>query len=150
MVPVNATPTDYDPRYLGGIQFFNERDFFEAHEVWEGLWMECAGPERRFYQGLIQAAVALFHFSNGNLRGAIKLYHSSRGYLERFGPSWLGLNVGAFLEQMARCFADVLAAPNPDPSLRPQEDRMPIITLDPAPAQWPDPAEFITDEEGEE
>ncbi len=59
---------DYDARYLGGVRFFNEGDFFEAHEVWEDLWLNTAGPERRFYQGLIQAAVALYHFGNGNLR----------------------------------------------------------------------------------
>src|SRR5262245_54282863 len=61
---MDATTTDYDARYLAGIQLFNHRDFFEAHEVWEDLWQECAGPERRFYQGLIQAAVGLLHFSN--------------------------------------------------------------------------------------
>src|SRR5947209_4264322 len=41
------TAAEYDPRYLGGILFFNMRDFFEAHEVWESIWLDCAGPERR-------------------------------------------------------------------------------------------------------
>src|SRR5262245_57419384 len=58
--------TAYDPRYLAGVLFFNRRDFFEAHEVWEDLWQECTGPERKFVQALIQAAVALYHFGNGN------------------------------------------------------------------------------------
>src|SRR5436190_22156974 len=100
---------DYEPRYLGGILFFNEEDFFEAHEVWEGLWMECAGPERGFYQGLIQSAVALYHFGNGNLRGAVKLYHSSRDYLGRYGEAYLGLDLVDFRAQMDRCFAEALA-----------------------------------------
>ena len=65
-----AAPTaDYDPRYLAGILFFNTRDFFEAHDVWEELWADCRGPEQRFYQGLIQAAVGLFHYGGGNVRG---------------------------------------------------------------------------------
>src|SRR5437588_755419 len=64
----------YDPRYLAGVLFFNERDFFEAHEVWEDLWSESHGNERRFYQGLIQAAVGLFHFSGGNLGGTARLF----------------------------------------------------------------------------
>src|SRR4051794_6508369 len=46
----------YDPRYLAGILFFNRGDFFEAHEAWESLWMDTAGPDKTFYQGLIQAA----------------------------------------------------------------------------------------------
>ena len=37
----------YDPRYLAGILFFNEGDYFEAHEVWEDLWAESHGDERR-------------------------------------------------------------------------------------------------------
>src|SRR5713226_7225627 len=97
---MDASSDAYDPRYLAGIQFFNQRDFFEAHEVWEDLWQECAGPVRRFYQGLIQTAVALFHFGNSNLRGATKLFQSSRDYMRPFGSVFLGLDVAAFWEQM--------------------------------------------------
>src|SRR6185437_6195349 len=70
----------YDPHYLEGIKFFNECEFFESHEAWEEVWTEHLGPSRKFYQGLIQAAVALHHFGNGNIRGAKKLYYGSRGY----------------------------------------------------------------------
>src|SRR5437660_6385851 len=119
------TSGDYDRRYLGGILFFNQRDFFEAHEVWESLWLNGAGPERRFYQGLIQAAVALYHFGNGNLRGATKLYHSSRGYLEPYGDRYLGLDLSTFRTQMERCFAEVLASPDPDRLLRPDDELIP-------------------------
>src|SRR5262245_58394393 len=56
----------YPPRYLAGIVLFNEQAFFEAHEVWEDVWIEKSGLERKFYQGLIQAAVSLCHFGNGN------------------------------------------------------------------------------------
>jgi predicted metal-dependent hydrolase len=132
----------YDPRYLGGILFFNTRDFFEAHEVWESLWMESAGADRRFYQGLIQAAVGLFHFGNGNLRGAIKLYQTSRAYMEGLGSRYQGLDIEAFWQQMARCFAPLLDDPSPDRQVRPNEALMPVITLNPSPEQWPDLADF--------
>ena len=82
---------------------------FEAHEVWEDVWAETAGPERRFYQALIQAAVGLHHFGNGNLRGAVKLYHSSRNYMAPFGSPYLGLDTTRFWMDMERCFRDVLA-----------------------------------------
>src|SRR5437016_14375778 len=95
------TVAEYDTRYLGGILFFNLRDFFEAHEVWESLWLDCAAPERSFYQGLIQAAVGLHHFGNGNLRGALKLYHTSKTYMERFPSPYLGLDKILFWQQMA-------------------------------------------------
>src|SRR6476469_7449491 len=68
------TQAVYDPRYLEGIEHFNRCDFFEAHESWEELWQDYTGPSRKFYQGLIQVAVCLHHFGNGNTRGAKKLY----------------------------------------------------------------------------
>jgi len=54
-------------------------------------------PEKKFYQGLIQAAVGLCHFCNGNMRGAAKLYKSSREYMMRFGTPYMGLDQTAFL-----------------------------------------------------
>jgi len=78
---MNEPAENYDPRYLAGILFFNEHDYFEAHEVWEDLWMASSGPVRQFYKALIHAAVALHRFSNGNLRSALKLFHSDRNYM---------------------------------------------------------------------
>ena len=112
----------YDDRYLAGIRYFNECEFFEAHEVGEDLWQDFQGPSRGFYQGLIQVAVCLHHFGNGNIRGAKKLYESSRyKYLEPYRPQHLGLNLDQFLEQLANCCAEILAS----------EDEYPQVELDP-------------------
>src|SRR5438067_10020806 len=134
---MDPTPA-YDPRYLAGIVLFNRGDFFEAHEVWEDLWTAAPAPERTFYQGLIQAAVGLCHFCNGNLRGAVKLYRSSRDYLSRVGPVHLGLDLDRFWQQMEQCFAELLAGPEPERTVQPDEALLPTITLDPPPARWPD------------
>ena len=136
----------YDPRYLAGVLFFNAGDYFEAHEVWEDLWAESHGDERRFYQGLIQAAVGLFHFGNGNLGGAAKLYRSSRDYMRPCGSPFLGLDVDAFWLRMGECFRPLLEAGAPDRALRPDPALTPAIALDPAPEAWPDPEEFVADE----
>ncbi len=136
-----ADPMSYQPRYLAGIVLFNRQDFFEAHEVWEDLWQECCGPERRFYQALIQAAVALLHFGNGNVRGAAKLYRSSRDYMARYAPRYLGLDVDDFWRRMEYCFAELLAA-GPDRPVPLDEERIPQVALDPPPADWPDPADY--------
>lgn len=138
---------EYDPRYLGGILFFNQHDFFEAHEVWESIWLECAGPERRFYQALIQAAVALYHFGNGNVRGARKLYASSKAYMDNYPSPYIGLDTKHFWDQMQHCFADLLANPDPDRALRPDAVLIPTINLDPVPETWPDPEELLREEE---
>jgi predicted metal-dependent hydrolase len=134
---------DYDPRYLAGISLFNDGDYFEAHEVWEGLWAESHGEERRFIQGLIQAAVGLCHFSNGNLGGAVKLFRTSRDYMQPCGSPFLGMDASAFWTQMERCFQPLLQTASPDRALRPDPELEPTIALDPPPTSWPDPSQYI-------
>lgn len=115
--------TGWDPRYLRGIEYFNACEFFEAHEVWEELWQELEGPSRRFYQGLIQAAVCLHHFGNGNTHGARKLYHSCRGYLEPYLPEYEGLHLETFLRQLQQCCQPILEGGDDvaiDPELIPE------------------------------
>lgn len=100
----------FPPQYLEGIRLFNEEEFFDCHEVLEELWSEAAGEEKKFLQGLIQAAVALFHFGNENLGGARKLYESARKNLEPYRPVYMGLDVDQFLEEFRHCFGELLGA----------------------------------------
>jgi predicted metal-dependent hydrolase len=123
----------YEPLYLEGIALFNVCDFFEAHDIWEELWSEYRGPSRAFYQGLIQTAVALHHFGNGNIRGARKLYHSSRQYLEPFRPRHLGLDLDGLFASMENCFTEVLASTEEFPQIELEAERIPEIHLDPPP-----------------
>ena len=81
---------NYDPRYLKGIEEFNRRNYFESHEIWEDLWIDHCGPDREFFKGLIQAAVALHHWTRGNLGGALTLWRRSRGYLQPYGTAIWG------------------------------------------------------------
>ena len=144
---MDSTTPPYDPRYLAGIVLFNRGDFFEAHEVWEAIWMDNFGPEKKFYQGLIQAAVGLCHFCNGNVRGAHKLYHSSRDYFARYGPRFVGLDLVDFARQMEACFAELLSQSDPTRAVTINEDLIPTIVLDPPPDSWPDPEPFLHEDE---
>jgi len=139
-------PLNYDPRYLAGIRLFNDRDFFQAHDVWEELWNDCPNIDRRFHQGLIQAAVALYHWSNGNWRGARRLFHSGRAYMSAYPDPHRGLAIGRFWQQMERAAADVLKDPPPATEVRLNEDLAPRIELDPPPTFWPDPHQLLPEE----
>jgi predicted metal-dependent hydrolase len=97
----------HDPRYLAGIACFNRGEYFDAHEVWEELWMECPSAERRFIQSLIQAAVALYHWERGNAAGADRLFRSGRRYMEPYAPLYFGLDVEKFWQDVERAFAGV-------------------------------------------
>jgi uncharacterized protein len=100
----------YPAEYLEGIRLFNEEDFFECHDVLEELWADVEGEGKRFLQGMIQAAVALFHFGNENLGGARKLYTTSMQYLEEYRPAYMGLDLEKFRDDMAACFRELLDA----------------------------------------
>ncbi len=129
-----SEPPAYDSRYLEGIRYFNDCEFFEAHEVWEDIWMDAEGPSRRFYQGLIQVAVCLHHFGNGNFHGARKLYFSCRGYLEDYIPEYLGLDVEKLLRELQACCTNLLPDDGPAPDTQLVVDLIPEIHLDPPPA----------------
>jgi predicted metal-dependent hydrolase len=94
--------------YEKGVELFNRGEYFDAHEVWEDLWMECPSAERRFIQALIQAAVAIHHFERGNHAGAARLFKSGRAYMEPFRPDYRGLNVDSFWRQMEAHLAPAL------------------------------------------
>ena len=133
---MEAATEVYDPLYLQGIAYFNACEFFEAHEVWEELWKSYSGELRLFYKGLIQAAVALHHFGNGNIRGARKVYGSSRGYLQQYRPVCVGLDLEKFLAEFDACFAEVAASDEQFPHIELNPELIPEIWLNP-PAELP-------------
>jgi predicted metal-dependent hydrolase len=128
------TESSYDPQFLEGIEHFNRCDFLEAHEVWEDLWQEYSGPSRRFYQGLIQVAVCLHHFGNGNTRGAVKLYHSCLGYLNDYRPHHEGVDLDKLVGELTRCCQEILDSTETFPKVEIVPDLIPEIHLDPPPA----------------
>lgn len=99
---------DYPEQYREGLRLFNEEEFYDCHDVLEELWSETLGEEKKFLQGLIQAAIALFHFGNENFGGAKKLYFSARKNLEPYGEDYMGVQLGRFLADFEVCFRELL------------------------------------------
>ena len=71
-------------QFRKGVALFNARQFFEAHEVWEELWLVEPEPEKTFLQGLIQLAAAYHHHGRGNKRGTQSLLAAGLAKLGRF------------------------------------------------------------------
>jgi len=99
-----------------GIALFNAGRFFECHEAWEEIWKHAHGEDKRFYQGLIQAAVAILHAQRGNREGAAKLYAKAAEKLDGFPDSHMGLAIAGFRRALEAFFAIALSAP-PDAPL---------------------------------
>jgi uncharacterized protein len=118
---------DSDPRFDEAIELFNAREFFACHDVLEEIWSETLDG-REFYQGLIHAAVALFHFGEGNLGGARKMAVSAARYLEPFRPACRRIDVDRLMADMQACFAELLAPHAEYPTdLMLDEDRIPRL-----------------------
>jgi len=86
----------YDPLYIQFLIHFNwNRDYYECHEVMEELWLE----EGRYplYQGLLQIAVGLYHFENGNVQGSRKLFTAGIEKLVCYPERILGIHLGQLI-----------------------------------------------------
>lgn len=95
------------------MELFNRECFFECHEEWEEIWKHSTGDDKRFYQGLIQAAVALLHVRRGNLRGAASIYAKAHARLDAFPTCHMGIELTRFREDLDAFMAAALAGSPP-------------------------------------
>jgi hypothetical protein len=82
-----------------GVEQFNQQDFYACHDTLEALWMEALEPQKRFYQGVLQLAVACYHLSNLNWRGAVVLLGEGIGRLRDYQPVYEKIDVNELLVQ---------------------------------------------------
>ena len=94
--------------YLDGIHLFNTHEYFEAHETWEDIWHMAYGLKHEFYQGMIQAAVALEHYRRSNPRGVVSLFKSYPPKFRNVPERFMGMNVKWFLGAMERVLRPVM------------------------------------------
>ena len=104
-----------------GIDHFNARRFFEAHEVWEELWLRAPEPEKNFLQGLIQLAAGWHHYLRGNSSGAESLLAAGVVKLSRCPETHRGLRIGELVTH-AKDWAKMLGEGN-DPG----SDQLPVL-----------------------
>jgi uncharacterized protein len=101
-----------------GIELFNAGRFFECHEAWEEVWKRADGDARRFYQGLIQFAVAILHVQRGNREGAMSVHRKACRNLARLPDDYLGVALGR-LRGDVDSFMSAEAGAKPAPSSQP-------------------------------
>lgn len=87
---------------LQGIREFNRGEWYECHETVEDLWIGESGEMRDFYQGIIQIAIALHHWRNGNFGGAVSLLTGGAGYLRRVSDRCQWVDVCALIADSER------------------------------------------------
>jgi hypothetical protein len=107
------------PAYAYGLHLYAHGFFWEAHEVWEAVWLATApnSQERHLLAGLIQLANASLKLEMAQPKAALRLLRASQDHLaECRNSSLLGLDPGALARDVG-AFAGRVAVlddtPNP-------------------------------------
>jgi predicted metal-dependent hydrolase len=83
---------DFAEYFVEGVERFNRKDFWDAHESWETIWLVAESDVEQFLQGLIQLAAAYHHVKRGTIRGALRLFESGLRRLEPFPAGFCDLD----------------------------------------------------------
>ena len=93
---------DIPQEFLQGVTEFNQQEFYACHDTLEALWMEASEPQKKFYQGVLQIAVGLYHLSQKNWKGAVILMGEGLGRLDYYQPDYSGINVEQFMDETSQ------------------------------------------------
>ena len=97
--PIYEADWSTSPEYLHGFDLFNLGCYWEAHEVWEGLWHAHGriGPIADLLKGLIKLAAAGVKVRQGQPRGVVTHATRAAEAIERAradrGPFLLGIDL---------------------------------------------------------
>ncbi len=95
-------------RFSDGIEKFNEKDFFECHDILEDVWFEIRGESRKFYQGLIHLAVGFYHIiERDNPKGALSQLGKGLDKLEPYEPHFQGIELEHLLKKIRVCISEI-------------------------------------------
>jgi predicted metal-dependent hydrolase len=83
-----------------GLRCYRNQEFWVAHEHWEAVWLKSDEPDKTFLQAIIQVTAAFHHLQKGNLIGHASLLERALGRLNRFPPSYGGIEVEALRESI--------------------------------------------------
>jgi len=124
----DIAPAGLPEGVLQGIALFNQRKFYEQHEVIEHEWHAEKGPVRRLYQGILQIGVGLHHALSGNWRGAVSLLTDGVDKVSAFQPEARGIDTARLVADSQACL-DQIVALGPDRMDEFDTSRIPVIQL---------------------
>jgi len=109
------------PFYRAFFHCWNEKRYYEAHDVLEQLWLKTKSPDADYFKGLIQAAGAFVHLQkrfeyplhakhSRRLSPAVRLFRLAEKNLSQFAPRHHGLDVAAFCRLLRECADRIVAS----------------------------------------
>jgi predicted metal-dependent hydrolase len=98
----NACSESLSELALIGIEEFNNRNYFEAHEYLEDAWNEDGSIGRELYRAILQVAVAYLHIERNNYRGAMKMFLRVRQWIDPLPSICRGVDVAQLRDDAYR------------------------------------------------
>jgi predicted metal-dependent hydrolase len=109
------------PFYRAFFHCWNEKRYYEAHDVLEQLWLKTKSADADYFKGLIQAAGAFVHLQkrfehplhakhSKRLSPAVRLFRLAERNLSRFAPRHHGLDVAALCRLLRTCADQIVAS----------------------------------------
>ena len=96
------------PDAEAGIELYNRGEYFLAHEALEDAWNDEGDPERRLYQGILQAGVLCMHARKGNYQWGVVDERPPGGMAGPLaGPLPHGLDIGQLKADIAHLVQQV-------------------------------------------
>jgi predicted metal-dependent hydrolase len=99
---------DIAERFEHGIKLFNEKKFYECHDVLEDVWFDIRDETRKFYQGLIHLAVGFHHIlERQNPKGAESQLRKGLDKLNYYKPEFQGVELMDLLKKIEICLLEI-------------------------------------------
>ena len=82
-----------------GVEEFNQQNFYACHDILEAIWVDAEEIDKKFYQGILQIAVACYHLGNHNWRGAVVLLGEGISRLTSYQPIYQSIDVTELVKE---------------------------------------------------
>lgn len=83
-----------DARLRDGIRLFNQRKFFDCHEILEDFYRDCDLESKPFLEGLITLAAAFRMFVDFNeIKGPVRAIYQALIRFESYPPAYLSVRL---------------------------------------------------------
>ena len=88
---------------LDAVRLFNERAYYECHDVLEEEWADARGVRREVLKALVKLAAGMYHLQTSGYRGAGSLLSSGLAALAALPPEALFFEIPPLRDPVTRC-----------------------------------------------
>lgn len=92
-----------DSAMLEAARLFNERAYYESHDVLEEEWADARGVRREVLKALVKLAAGMYHLQTSGYRGAGSLLSSGLAALDALPRDALFFEVPPLRDPVTRC-----------------------------------------------